>query len=125
MKFRKLAKFIYDQDVEWPNKLQPACLSVNIHKKRATKYSPFQLMFGRDFDHLPLLRRLNIHSDEQSDNDDDDISDENEEIVNNLSVDTEICTTDWFLDLEHTRNIQREDAKCNIVIEQTKQKKII
>ena len=113
--FRKLAKFIYEKDFEWPCKLQPACLSANIYRKRATKYSPFELMFGRHFDHLPLLRRLNLDVTEQPNEDVDDIHDE-------LTVDTE-CTTDWSSDLEHTRNMQRKDARCNIIIELTKQKK--
>ena len=107
--FRKLAKFIYDQDVEWPSKLQPACLSANIHKKRATKYSPFQLMFGRVFDHLPLLRRLNLDTDEDID---DILSDEmvvNDQSVEHISVltdNTEMCSTDWSSDLTHNRNMQ-------------------
>ena len=73
-------------------------------------------MFGRHFDHLPLLRRLIPDVTEQPNEDVDDIHDE-------LTVDTE-CTTDWPSDLEHTRNMQREDARSNIIIEQTKQKKL-
>ena len=33
----------------------------------------------------------------------------------NLTVDT----TDWVSDLQHLRNIQHEDAKANITIEQS------
>ena len=75
-------------------------------------------MFGRDFDHLPLLHRLNLPVDEQQS--DEQVDDDRD----GLTVDTESpCETDWPSDLKHSRDTQREDAKCNIIIEQTKQKK--
>ena len=79
-------------------------------------------MFGREFDHLPLLRRLNLATDVQSDSDEEvDCTDDKMEDV--LAMDNEIYTTDWPSNLEHARTIEREDAQCNIGIEQTKQKK--
>ena len=39
-----------DGDTEWTDKLQPAVLAANIQTKKSTSYTPFYLMFGRNFD---------------------------------------------------------------------------
>ena len=70
---KKITWFVSDVDTEWPSKLQPACLPANIHRKRATNYSPFQLMFGREFDLLPPIRLLNFKEEKvEEENDDED-----------------------------------------------------
>ena len=87
--FRKLAKFIFENDAE-PSKQQPACLLANIHKKTSTRYSPFQLVFGREFYHLTLLRRLNLDADLQYDSDGEvgNIIETPEQIEDDLTMDT-------------------------------------
>ena len=42
-------------DKEWVDKLQPAVLAANTQTKRSTGYTPFYLMFGREFDSSNLL----------------------------------------------------------------------
>ena len=42
-------------DKEWTDKLQPAVLAANTQSKRSTGYTPFYLMFGRDFDSSKLF----------------------------------------------------------------------
>ena len=42
-------------DKEWVDKLQPAVLAANTQTKRSTGYTPFYLMFGREFDSSKLL----------------------------------------------------------------------
>ena len=38
---------VIEAGVEWPNKLQAAVLAANTSWKRATKFTPFFLMYGR------------------------------------------------------------------------------
>ena len=49
-------------DTEWTSKLQPAVLSANTQKKRSTGYTPFYLMFGRDYDSSNLLNLITSSS---------------------------------------------------------------
>ena len=44
-----------DEDTEWTAKLQPAVLAANTQRKRSTGFTPFYLMFGRDYDSSNLL----------------------------------------------------------------------
>ncbi|KAI6648162.1 hypothetical protein LOD99_11971 [Oopsacas minuta] len=103
-------------DEWWPSKLQLACLSANIHRKRATGNSPFQLLFGRELNHLPLIRRLNVYNQILMKK----LIVQDDQIEVALAMDNEIYTTDWQSNLEHTRTIEGEDTKCIIGIELTK-----
>ena len=53
--FRKINKMMCSGDKEWTEKLQPAALAANTLSKRSTGYTPFYLMFGREFDSSKLL----------------------------------------------------------------------
>ena len=53
--FRKINKMMCSGDKEWTEKLQPAALAANTQSKRSTGYTPFYLMFGREFDSSKLL----------------------------------------------------------------------
>ena len=53
--FRKINKMMCSGDKEWTEKLQPAVLAANTQTKRSTGYTPFYLMFGREFDSSKLL----------------------------------------------------------------------
>ena len=48
--FMKINKMLCSGDKEWTEKLQPAALAANTQTKRSTGYTPFYLMFGREFD---------------------------------------------------------------------------
>ena len=52
--FRKI-NMMCSGDKEWTEKLQPAVLAANTQTKRSTGYTPFYLMFGREFDSSKLL----------------------------------------------------------------------
>ena len=45
-------------DTEWTEKLQPAVPAVNTQTKKSTSYTPFYLMFGRNFDSSNLLNLI-------------------------------------------------------------------
>ena len=53
--FRKINKMMCSGDKEWTEKLQPAALAANTQSKRSTGYTPFYLIFGREFDSSKLL----------------------------------------------------------------------
>ena len=53
--FRKINKMMRSGDKEWTEKLQPAVLAANTQTKRSTGYTPFYLMFGREFGSSELL----------------------------------------------------------------------
>ena len=52
--FRKINKMMCSGDTEWTEKLQPAVLAANTQTKLSTGYTPFYLMFGREFDSSKL-----------------------------------------------------------------------
>ena len=52
-----------DGDTEWTEKLQPAVLAANTQTKKSTSYTPFYLMFGRNFDSSSLLNFINSPND--------------------------------------------------------------
>ena len=83
---------ISEADIEWPESLQPVVLSANSHKKRSTGYSQFYLMFGREIDHLPLLRYINskVDSDEEGIDESGESSSWNAELEQNRAL---IATT--------------------------------
>ena len=45
----------YVGDTEWTDKLQLAVLAANTQTKKSTSYTPFYLMFRRNFDSSNLL----------------------------------------------------------------------
>ncbi|KAI6657100.1 hypothetical protein LOD99_15886 [Oopsacas minuta] len=55
---RKINKMQSDGDTEWTKKLQTAVLAANTQTKISTSYTPFYLMFGRDFDSSNLLNLI-------------------------------------------------------------------
>ena len=52
-----------DGDTEWTDKLQPAVLAANTQTKKSTSYTPFYLMFGRNFDSSNLLNLITSPTD--------------------------------------------------------------
>ena len=64
---------------------------------------------------------LNLATDVQSDSD-EEVGCTDDKMENALAMDNEIDTIDWPSDLEHTRTIEREDAKCNIGIDRQSRK---
>ena len=52
-----------DSDTEWTEKLQPAVLAANTQTKKSTSYTPFYLMFGRNFDSSNLLNLITSPND--------------------------------------------------------------
>ena len=50
LQLRKIYKMKCDGDTKWTDKLQPAILASNTQTKKSTNYTPFYLMFGRNFD---------------------------------------------------------------------------
>ena len=52
-----------DGDTEWTEKLQPAVIAANTHTKKSTSYTPFYLMFGRNFDSSNLLNLITSPND--------------------------------------------------------------
>ena len=53
--FRKINKMMCSGNKKLSEKLQPAVLVANTKTKRSTGYTPFYLMFGREFDSSKLL----------------------------------------------------------------------
>ena len=54
---------MYERDKEWVEKLQTAVLAANTQTKHSTGYTPFYLMFGRDFDSSKLLNLITFPPD--------------------------------------------------------------
>ena len=52
-----------DGDTEWTEKLQPAVLAANTQTKKSTSYTPFYLMFGRNFDSSNLMNHITSPND--------------------------------------------------------------
>ena len=52
-----------DGDTEWTEKLQPAVIAANTQTKKSTSYTPFYLMFGRNFDSSNLLNLITSPND--------------------------------------------------------------
>ena len=68
------------------------CVVCKQPQKRSTGYSPFYLMFGREIDHLPLLRYINskVDSDEEGIDESGESSSWNAELEQNRAL---IATT--------------------------------
>ena len=52
-----------DGDTEWTEKLQPAVIAANTQTKKSTSYTPFNLMFGRNFDSSNILNLITSPND--------------------------------------------------------------
>ena len=52
----------YVGDTEWTDKLQLAVLAANTQTKKSTSYTPFYLMFRRNFDSSNLLNLVTSSS---------------------------------------------------------------
>ena len=52
-----------DGDTEWTEKLQPAVIAANTQTKKSTSYTPFYLVFGRNFDSSNLLNLITSPND--------------------------------------------------------------
>ena len=63
LQFRKIYKMKCDGDTEWTEKLQPAVIAANTQTKKSTSYTPFYLMFGRNFDSSNLLNLITSPND--------------------------------------------------------------
>ena len=103
---------IAEAGAEWPTMLQSAVLSANSNRKRATGFSSFYLMFGREFNHLPLLRYLNSNYTTTMSVDEKDA----DQLVED--------SNSWTVELEQSRAKDRDNARCNIHFEQAKQKRL-
>ena len=103
---------IAEAGAEWPTMLQSAVLSANSNRKRATGFTSFYLMFGREFSHLPLLRYLNSN--------DTTTTSVYEKDADQLVEDS----SSWTVELEQSRAKDRDNARCNIHFEQAKQKRL-
>ena len=121
-------------DTEWTAKLQPAVLSANTQKKRSTGYTPFYLMFGRDYDSSNLLNLITSSSNN------DDRSEPNEDGCTSdpgcpqrdaipMAIDEadpyELPNNDdeWMQEIDETRDTDRMFAIDNIKKEQKIQKR--
>ena len=58
---------VIETGVEWPNKLQAAVLAANTSWERATKFTPFFLMYGREANCAHLLEDVSLSDDEDDD----------------------------------------------------------
>ena len=119
-------------DKEWTDKLQPAVLAANTQSKRSTGYTPFYLMFGRDFDSSKLLNlitspnnpafkpqptietKTELSHPNLTPMDIDEITDPYE-LPNN--------DNEWVETIAATRKTDKKNAKQNIKKEQKVQKK--
>ena len=61
---------------EWPSKEQTAVLAANTCWKRATGYSPFYLMYGREANCAHLLEHTNLAMLSDVDSSDNEVLDE-------------------------------------------------
>ena len=69
------------------------------------------------FNHLPLLRYFNFPHEDRI-----EVESDNEENIEEYTAE-DLGSTNWKLDLDHLRNMQRDDAQANIKKEQCGQKK--
>ena len=100
-------------------------MAANTKIKRATKFTSFELMFGRKCDAIPLLnlsRKLSTYPSEEPQ------SSENESIINETLVDPfdiEMeANDDLGSEMEFSRQQNESEARVNIKIEQSTQKRI-
>ena len=61
----------FEKDSEWPDKLQSAVFSINTQFKRATGFTAFRFMFGRECNPFPLLNLISGAHDDTQDKQDD------------------------------------------------------
>ena len=119
--FSKIDKFRANADVEWPDRTQEACFAANTHLKKATKATPFRLMFGRDFNPAYLFHASNADMDDYTTSEDEPlIEDETNECIYEPAEDPD----EWTEIKDNQRNVDIEVASNNIRQEQTRQKRV-
>ncbi|KAI6659871.1 hypothetical protein LOD99_14211 [Oopsacas minuta] len=119
-----------DGDTEWTEKLQTAVLAANTQTKISTSYTPFYLMFGRDFDSSNLLNLITPPTNHglltEADISKAEVSEEE-----NIQIDANeprpfdfpIIDNEWIENLSSTRKADRMTAIENIKAGQKVQKK--
>ena len=115
-----------DGDTEWTEKLQPALLAANTQTKKSTSYTPFCLMFGRNFDSSNLLNLItspnnpgtSTHMMSELDSSDDEFPETIEGPYELPKNDNE-----WIDSISSTRKNDRMTAIQNIKENQKVQKK--
>ncbi|KAI6646997.1 hypothetical protein LOD99_8996 [Oopsacas minuta] len=110
-----------DGDTEWTEKLQTAVLAANTLTKISTSYTPFYLMFGRDFYSSNLLNLITTSTNPgiltEADISEAEVSeDENIQMDANepRPFDFPIIDNEWIENLSSTRKADRMNAIENI-----------
>ncbi|KAI6652983.1 hypothetical protein LOD99_4060 [Oopsacas minuta] len=126
----KINKMQSDGDTEWTEKLQTAVLAANTQTKISTSYTPFHLMFGRDFDSSNLLNLITSPTNPglltEADISEAEVpEDENIQMDANETrpFDFPIIDNEWIENLSSTRKADRMTAIENIKAGQKVQKK--
>ncbi|KAI6655698.1 hypothetical protein LOD99_1838 [Oopsacas minuta] len=126
----KINKMQSEGDTEWTEKLQTAVLAANTQTKISTSYTPFYLMFGRDFDSSNLLNLITSPTNPglltEADISEAEVSeDENIQMDANEPhpFDFPIIDNEWIENLSSTRKADRMTAIENIKAGQKVQKK--
>ena len=115
-----------DSDGSWPTKLPIAVFAANTKIKRSTKFSAFELMFGRKCNPVHLIKLCNnasMQDDsgeyEESLSDEEALTEYHDEFSGPLDAIAEDLN-----DLQNIRTQNQIEARMNIKIEQTTQKRI-
>ena len=121
---RKTEKLRQTSDGAWPTKLPFAVMAANTKLKRATKFTAFEVMFGRKCDPVPLLnvsKNFTTYPIEPQ-------SSEDESILSDTLADPFATELETICDIgnkmENIRQQTESEARVNIKIEQRRQKHI-
>ena len=115
-----------DGDTEWTEKLQPAVLAANTQTKKSTSYTPFYLMFGRNFDSSDLLNLITSPNDPGMNSKmltELDTSDEEIPECVDDPYDLPKNADEWIDSISSTRKNDKKTAILNIKKNQKVQKK--
>ena len=115
-----------DGDTEWTEKLQPAVFAANTQSKKSTSYTPFYLMFGRNFDSSNLLNLITSPNDPGMNSQmltELDTSDEEIPECVDDPYDLPKNADEWIDSISSTRKNDRMTAILNIKKSQKLQKK--
>ena len=117
-----------DSEGEWPSKLQSAVFAANTKVKKATGFTPFKLMFGRDTQSENLLNMTKSDSDDINiweDTSVDEYQNQSEQVVTFDKM-SEGETQEWNCEnIERQKSADLDLAKKNIEKEQLRQKRIM